>query len=285
LILRIYPGQGALTKAQREYRGMQILYSAGFPVPQLIALEAALFDQPCVIMERIPGRTLLQVMEIAPDAERAEHMTRFCELFARLHQADWRPLAVQPERYDDANAANQMLIERYRGNVTTTGMTCMLPVLDWAAAQTSALVCTQPSIVHQDFHPDNVLWTGHDLIVIDWTAIAVYDRRIDLAWTLLLAGSFMGAAVRAQILRLYENAARTMIHDIEIFEALASVRRFNDLWQTVRKGGASWGLRPEALVAMRTQAPYYQQQYARLQTITGLRITDLEELIAALTQD
>jgi Ser/Thr protein kinase RdoA (MazF antagonist) len=197
---------------------------------------------------------------------------------------DWRPLTEHPEQYADKQAANGNLIERYRQVVNYTGMTCILPVLDWAAVQTAALICPQPSIVHQDFHPDNLLWDGHELKVIDWTAIGVYDRRIDLAWTLVLVESFVGPAMRSQILQLYENAAHMRIEYIEVFEALALVRRFNDLWQTVRKGSASWGLRPEALVAMRTQVDYYQQQYARLKSITGLSIREIGDLIAALKQ-
>jgi aminoglycoside phosphotransferase (APT) family kinase protein len=262
---------------------MRYLDSAGFPVPEMIALEAALFDQPCVIMERIAGQTLLKIMQSTPESEREGHFRRFCECFARLHEVDWRPLVAEPELYVDERAANRLLIERYRQNITMTGMTCAAPVLDWVTSQQAALVCAQPSIVHQDFHPDNMIWTGHELKVIDWTAIAVHDRRIDLAWTLMLVGSFLGPVIRAQVLHLYETAAKTRIEHLEVFEAVACVRRFNDLWQTMQKGAAAWGMRPETAAAMRAHAEQYQKQYARLRDITGLSILEIEELITSLS--
>jgi len=284
LILRVFPGQGALGKAEREFRGMRHLYGVGFPVPEVIALESTRFERPAIIMERIPGQTLGQVLAQAAETEQAEYVARICTLFARLHEQDWRPLVGHPEPYTDENAANRLLLERYRQIVAQTGMNCALPVVDWVAAQTLPLKCPQPSIVHQDFHPENLLWTGHDLKVIDWTAIGVYDRRIDIAWTLLLAGASEGTAVRDQLLQLYENAAGIRIQAIEIFEALACVRRFNDLWQALRQGGASWGLRPETVTAMRSQAANYEQQYVQLRTITGLRIPEIEELLTEIAR-
>ncbi len=283
LVLRVYPGAGAIHKAEREFHGMQHLFAVGFPVPEMIALEATRFGQPTVIMARVPGQTVMHLLADATGPERTEHITRFCDLFVQLHRVDWRPLAPQPDVYADENAANRQLIAHYRQMVTTTGMTGVLPVLDWVAAHKSALICKQPAIVHQDFHPDNLLWDGQKLKVIDWTAIAVLDPRIDLAWTLLLVGSYESMALRAQVLRLYEQAAQTRMPDIEVFEALAMVRRFNDLWQSANQGGESWGLRPEVLTAMRSQAAIYQQQYARLKDLTGLRVVELEELLATLS--
>ena len=252
-------------------------------MPEMIAIDTQHFGQPGVIMERIAGQTLMAGIVGASENESAQHIVAFCKLFARLHEVDWRPLAEQPEQFADRTTANHLLIERYRQMINATGMTCALPVLDWVTAQTEALICQQPSIVHQDFHPDNLLWTGQELKVIDWTAIGVYDRRIDLAWTLLLVSVYESTALRDLVLKQYQAASTIKIEYIEVFEALACVRRFNDLWQTLKQGGASWGLRPETAAAMRAQAPQYQATYARLREVSGLRIMEIEELIANLS--
>ena len=53
LILRIYSGKEAPQRSVREYHGMSQLYSADFPVPQVLLLEweNSPFGKPFVIME------------------------------------------------------------------------------------------------------------------------------------------------------------------------------------------------------------------------------------------
>ena len=64
LILRIYPGDDAVQKSAREFRGMRQLHRAGYPVPEVLVLERerSPFGKPFVIMERIEGRMLWPVM-------------------------------------------------------------------------------------------------------------------------------------------------------------------------------------------------------------------------------
>ena len=71
LILRIYPGSDARDKSHREYDGLKVLYQAGYPVPQVFALErdnSPFEGRPFLLMERIPGEMMWPVLDRAqPD--------------------------------------------------------------------------------------------------------------------------------------------------------------------------------------------------------------------------
>jgi aminoglycoside phosphotransferase (APT) family kinase protein len=78
LILRIYPGGGASEKAGREFRAMQQLHRSGYPVPTPVLLEedGSPFDWPFLIMEKVHGRPLGQIMDAAPGPERQKLLER-----------------------------------------------------------------------------------------------------------------------------------------------------------------------------------------------------------------
>jgi aminoglycoside phosphotransferase (APT) family kinase protein len=101
LILRLYQGNGAGPKARDEFKILQLLARAGYPVPRvdLLAVDDSPLDQPLVVLERIDGQILGQLVERASGAERESLLRRFCQLLARLHQLDWRPFVADPEQY------------------------------------------------------------------------------------------------------------------------------------------------------------------------------------------
>ena len=54
-------------------------------------------------------------------------------------------------------------------------------VLDWLQTRTKAITPTEPTVVHGDFHPGNVLLrTDGASFVIDWTGADISDYRFDL---------------------------------------------------------------------------------------------------------
>ena len=89
LILRIYPGDDAQEKSAREFHAMRQLYQVGFPVPQVLPLESegSRFGKPYVIMERIEGRPMGDIIGESPTERKIELATQFCGMFVDLtHQ-------------------------------------------------------------------------------------------------------------------------------------------------------------------------------------------------------
>src|SRR3972149_3728243 len=60
LVLRMYQGDNAETKAAREFNAMAQLHNVGFPVPQVYLLEVdkSILGRSFMIMEKVNGRSM-----------------------------------------------------------------------------------------------------------------------------------------------------------------------------------------------------------------------------------
>jgi aminoglycoside phosphotransferase (APT) family kinase protein len=157
--------------------------------------------------------------------------------------------------------------------------------VDWLQERRDLLPCPEPSVVHWDFHPSNILLrAGGSPVVIDWAGLQVTDARLDLAWTLLLTSAYAGAEWRDPILHEYERLAGAKVDQIELFEVLACARRLFDVTVSLSEGPERLGMRPEAVAMMRQQREPLQRVYDLLQARTGLRVEAVEAVLRDLAE-
>jgi aminoglycoside phosphotransferase (APT) family kinase protein len=284
LILRIYPGADGEAESLREFNGMRLLHEAGYPVPQvhMQAGKNSPVDFPFVIMDRINGQLMWQLMNDAPIEKKEKLLTRFCELFVNLHQLDWLPfsqLAVQAKNPDPYQYIDCWINTTHR-DIQLHYLQGFSEALDWFAEQREQLPCTQPSIVHLDFHPNNVLLCDDgQAFVIDWSQIQLSDARFDLAWTLVLANAYMGDQWRDQILANYDTLNRKKVEMVEVFEAFACTRRLFYVTASLIHGAENFGMRPDAVESMREQMDPLSKVYNQLKAITSVKIPEVECLL------
>ena len=212
LVLRVYPGADAYAKSGREFRGMQQLFAAGYPVPRVLALErdASPIGKPFVIMERVEGKMMWEPLFRSPEPQQSARFALFCDLLVRLHRLDWRPFVADPTAVEQAGPyafADEWLAQAHR-SLAQFHMPDTDALLAWLEARRNRVPCARPAPVHLDFHPANLLLRADgSAAVIDWTQIQVSDPRFDLAWTLILVGAAEGWAWRDRILAEYERRA------------------------------------------------------------------------------
>lgn len=284
LVLRIYPGEDAYFKSACEFDGMRKLNQAGYPVPEVMLLEreAPPFSKPFVIMERINGQSLWDMMSHSPAQEQDKLMSLFCELYVRLHRLDWRPFADEATRVGAGdpyffidqflNTAHNSL-ERF----PNSGFTAVAETLQTLRDE---VPCQLPAVVHGDFHPNNLLvHQDGSASVIDWSGVRVSDARFDLSWTLVLAYSYLGKAWRDHILQGYERFWGAKVEQIEYFELIAGVRRLFDVTVSLSEGPEKLGMRPGAVTQMRQQLEPLSRIYERVVAKTGARIEEVESLL------
>ncbi len=285
LILRIYPGEDAHSKSAREYRGMGLLHSAGYPVPRVLVLERedSPFGRPFVIMERIQGQMMWSLWFGSPEEKQKELLTRFCELFVRLHTLDWRPF-VQDVRPSDA-AAPYALVDRELGRIRPVlarfPIPGFLPIVEWLDGRRDLVPCERPSVIHWDYHPGNILLSEDgSAAVIDWTQVDVSDSRFDLAWTLLLVSSYEGQVWHKRILHEYERLAGAKVDQLAFFEVFACLKRLYSVAASLRYGPETLGMRPGAQAIMIQQMGASKGVYNLLLDRTGIEVPEIEELLA-----
>ena len=283
LVLRVYPGDEGGVKAVHEFRSMSRLHQAGYPVPKVLLLERedSPFGRPFTIMEHIQGQVMASLLFGPPGAQQQQLLTLFCELFVRLHRLDWQPFVggAMVDEVKDPYFFVDRWLSRARDDLARFHQVSLLPIVEWLEERREVLPCRRPSPVHQDFHPENILLRDDgSAVVIDWTSFDVSDPRIDLAWTLMLAHSYLGPEWRNGILYEYERLAGAKVEQIELFEVCACGRRLFDISVSLAEGAEKLGMRPGAVAMMKQQMGAAQRVYDLLVERTGIRITELERL-------
>jgi aminoglycoside phosphotransferase (APT) family kinase protein len=291
LVLRLHYGAGAVYKTGHEFHALRLLAAAHYPVPHvpLAETDPAPLGRPFLLLERIDGPVMWALLDRAESPAAAGLIDTFARLFVQLHRLDWRPFVAvaapgraagtaDPEPYEIPDA----LLAEARAHTAPYAHLGFAPVVDWLAAGRDAVPCPAPAVVHRDFHPANILLRGgHAPVVIDWTNLAISDPRVDLAWSLLLAEMFAGAAVRDAILAAYARHAGQPVAHLAWFEVHACARRLLDVAVSLTAGAEARGMRPAAADAMRQQMSALPPAYARLARHTGLRLPSIEALLAA----
>jgi aminoglycoside phosphotransferase (APT) family kinase protein len=298
LVLRLYAGEGAGEKAAREFAAMGRLQDAGYPVPRVLALERdrSPFGRPFMVMERIHGMSLASSYGSASSNQWQELQCLHCRLMVQLHALE--PGDILPDSLLGGSSDPSGFIERelswlhgLLGRLEGREPPSLRQVLDWLAAHRSPILCERLSVIHGDFHSNNVLLRADGApIVIDWSNIRLADYRTDLAWNRLL----MQADARWErgeagwngdwqtMLRMYEQLAGREVPMIDYFEVIAGTRLLLSVLISLQLGAARQGMRPGAEAFMRRDAEFMQYVATLLQKRTLMPMPDLEEALSAL---
>jgi aminoglycoside phosphotransferase (APT) family kinase protein len=289
LVLRIYPSADAVDKSAREYYALKNLYQAGYPVPRVDLLEQARspFEKPFLIMEYIDGCNMWEPMFHDPSPhERQRLLEIFCGLFARLHTLDWHIFTNQFGGYSqqDSNSTIESQLDRWKPYIEAAPIPGFLPGWEWLMSNYQGITDAAPSLVHWDFHPNNIMLRkpgskGEEAVVIDWAGLEIADYRFDLAWTLLLLTSNEGQQWREPILREYERQSGRAVTDLEFFESAACFRRLYSIMASFSYGADKIGMRPGAEAQMRSQAAHIGRVYERSLALNGITIPEVARFL------
>lgn len=282
LILRVYPGDDAITKAKREFAVMDRLFHLGYPVPEVRIVETtgSALGRPFVIMRRIDGEPLGPVLRRPPFARKRQLIELFCKTLVQLHSLDWHLFVSDTAAYCPEGFVDRWLA-RARTLVDSLAPGQFDPAFDWLAAHTPKIGEARLAVVHWDYHARNVLLARDGkAFVIDWTSAEVTDFRFDLGWTLLLEGMYDGWPMHESILHEYERLSGAPIEHIEFFEVIACVRRLFSILVSLSRGPQRLGMRPEAETTMRAQLGHVEGVYSILTYRTGVTLPAVEALIS-----
>ena len=282
LIARIYPVDDGARKAEWEFNVMQHLASVGYPVPKVYAYEADVetLGSPFLIMERITGNTLWDVFFGSPKERYGEVLALNSRLMANLHDIPVR--RVIPGVYL-VKTKHRVLgrVGEEQKELTEHGLGGIFaPLIEWLKDNAERVVESPLCIIHQDFHPRNVLLREDGSpVVIDWAGCTVGDFREDLCWTGLLAGTFINDSLRQEVYDSYAEYSARELLDLPYFEAFAGLRRLADVAITLKVGASARGMRPEALTDMENNRPHYSKVLARVEVVTELSLAKVGSLI------
>jgi len=274
LVLRFYDGGNAEDKGTREYRSMRQLAAAGYRTakPYLYERERGALGVPFLIMERLSGGPLF-VIGTFPAAFRTFSLGfwSFVRTQVALHRLD--PRMVAPEGVPQAfgtrdSAPSAPLLDRVLDTVKDRVERGPLPflseTLEWARSRAAAFRSARPSLVHMDYHPQNVLVKGMRVSgVIDWVNADLGDRHLDAATTSVIlstssmekprwmrdnaAGNSLRKVFSGLYFPLYHAMAPMELDRFRYCQGVAALTRLSMLAMMRVRGPESVGFRREAI--------------------------------------
>ncbi len=207
LVLRFYQGLQADEKGRRESRSIERLYSVRYCVPRPYVFEQdhGALGAPFMILERLGGGPLFSTTSF-PQAFKTFSLgffgfvraqVRLHRLSPARHELRDIPQSLQPE----ATPPGTPLLDRALALIAERVEKGPLPGLKDAlrrlAARAGVYRVAEPSVVHMDYHPLNVLVDGVRVTgVIDWVNTDVGDRHLDAAMTAAILSS-SASSIRA----------------------------------------------------------------------------------------
>ncbi len=284
-VIRLFLGNYATSKAEGEYRVIARLFEAGFPAPELFHLEtdASYLGGPFIVMEYVRGRTLSEALHSVPEEEARSLMAEFTRIWVDLHRLDGASLFPGEFLQGDTRDYMDESFARAKARIDETNIGWLQPVIGWLEEHAAGVTPVKLSILHQDYHTENVLQREDgSLVVLDWTAARAGDYRADLAWTMLLMSTYDDPALRDIILESYEEASGVEVKDIEYFEVLAVGRRLIDVSSSFAVGAEQAGLRAGALELMKESSDHLNKVYKLLVEKTGLKLPEFERILDSL---
>lgn len=278
-VIRIYSSSEGEEKAEREFHLMRKLNKINYPVPEVYLIESTgeIIGNPFIIMDYIQGETLTRKITTSEDEDKS--VEGMMELLVKLHEMD--PRAIYPDtQLPTTQEALNRYFDYHQSFLEETGSTILKPVMNWLRERRDNITETKPSILHGDYHADNILVRDNEqFIVVDWGASKIGDPREDLSWTMLLHSIYGDLQGGPKILESYRNITHRTIEDIDYFIVLAVVRRMVDLLYSVFAGSETKGMRSETVELMKTHKEPYLKAYSILKKHTGLKIEELHSYL------
>jgi aminoglycoside phosphotransferase (APT) family kinase protein len=207
-VLRTKPGPAArlLQSAhaiEREFRVMQALHGAHFPVPRqyILCLDEAVIGRAFYVMEYVEGRVLWdQSLPGMSSAQRGAIYDELNRVIARLHTIDYRAIGLADYGKPGNYLARQ--IERWTRQYfasQTEPIEAMERLIEWLPRHIPPGDDT--AIVHGDFRLDNMIFDPAEpriVAVLDWELSTLGHPAVDFAYHCLSwhirPGQFRGIA-------------------------------------------------------------------------------------------
>ena len=205
LVLRLQRAAGDLhdAKVQREAAVQRFVIDQGYPALDPLAVECSggVVGLPFTIMRRVSGGAMLERITGRPWEARAL-LRRMASLHARLHRLSIDGAPLPSERSYVESQLDEAL-----GHMTPDTTPAVRSALEWVQGHVADVLPEHPVLIHNDFHPLNVLIDRDRDVVIDWTLAAIGDRHADVARTVSLFW-FASIAATSTFERVLLKAAR-----------------------------------------------------------------------------
>ncbi|HEV2169463.1 MAG TPA: phosphotransferase [Candidatus Binatus sp.] len=300
MVLRFYQGSAADAKGAREHTTIDRLFNAGYTVPRPHHFEAdhGALGAPFLIMQRLAGGPLFAIRSF-PSAFKTFSMAffSFVRTQAKLHRFNPTSAGLSeiPRSYEPVGntAANSPLLDRVLAIISNRVENGPLPglreALNLVTERASRFRRSADSLVHMDYHPQNVMVEGLRVTgVIDWVNTDVGDRHLDAAMSAVIlsssamenprwmrdnvVGNGLRASFAALYMPLYHAMAPVEFERFRYCQAVSALLRLSMLGMMRARGPEAVGFRREAIAEVTPAVVRLLSRYATRKSGASVRL-------------
>lgn len=203
----------------RLWRTLHALSQAqlGIATPQPLWFDATTLDAPTLLMSYLPGRSTLQPRDMG------RFLTDLAAALARIHTVpSEEPLLAHLPNPVERLAQLFAVAEQHPGLDSIADGAAIRRV--FADVRHRPLV-GRVVLLHGDYWAGNVVWRGNHLhAVLDWDQAERGDAAYDVAYCRADLALMFGRDAADEFLQAYEDAAKTPLSAIGIWDLLAASR-------------------------------------------------------------
>jgi aminoglycoside phosphotransferase (APT) family kinase protein len=242
ITIRFFHGPRAFEEARNEAGALRELCASNYPVPESLALfdDQDLPDAPFSALQYIAGEPLTAVA--AREQDRLQYwLERASDLLLRLHGLPWEDGFEWLKPVLSPLGYAERMITWWGKQATDLDLDETDPDvkrgLAWLKAhQYIARRATQQSLVHRDFHSDNLIVNGQRIVaVIDWADLRIADPAVDVGWTEMILTTEFSATLATLFVKGYTRRNPAVSDTLPFWKAFSAVKRIIQI-DTIKSG-------------------------------------------------
>lgn len=179
--------------ARHEALSLEMAQKTGLPVPGLVAYEetSEACGMPAVLMTKLPG-----TVKLKPENE-AVWLEQMATALAQIHEQKAERFSWEYFSYTNALELDRPVWSRHP-NEWMRAFFIVAGVRPVAAEH----------LIHRDFHPANILWSGGEISgIVDWVNACRGPAGIDVGHCRLNLAQMFGISTADRFLEAYEQMA------------------------------------------------------------------------------
>jgi aminoglycoside phosphotransferase (APT) family kinase protein len=261
--------KNGLENIKQEWKGLNLLYNANYPVPRPI-MSDFVNEKPYIVMEEVEGNNLWDCYQTLAKEGKEQLLEKFVKAFVELHALDVSLVDKQLAK-DSTSSFVEKEINDIKKLVEENKLEYFNQIIDWLQKEKVNIIFEKLSIIHRDYHPWNVIVDSNEKIYVIDLLWGVGDYRFDLAWTYTLMERSGFEEFSQSVLKKYKKIKNENINNFEYFKVFSTVRWLINVIISIKTG--------ENLNETRSKEfenfvyPLIQKGIRSIQEITSIEIT------------
>jgi len=275
LVLRMPP---TVTQSLiREIELMKSLYHEGIPVPHVLEYDPTYenpLGHPFMIMERLEGTNLLEAAGNLNKTQTGNLLRDTARTLYRIHRVNTTNLKVM--KFTTLKSFIDSGISNIRRFAAFSHMRNFEKFENWMQKNRPSETTYNKALIHNDFHPLNIMVSGESLSgILDWVDAIVGEVQVDVALFSLLAEAAGYPELARTFVSAYQQVSGLPLREIDFYVTALAIQKLIQI-PLQKKQMEDTGQREKAELLSSLQSRLEKNLMRIIKENTGLYLHDFQ---------